>query len=92
VCECSKGILMVDQVAKMKHNAIIGNIGHFDNEIDMAGIQKFPGINRINIKPQVDKWSVQTLTHCHHLTTHHHSLVSSVWSSTLATLLCLLVT
>ena len=47
---------MVDQVAKMKHNAIIGNIGHFDNEIDMAGIQKFPGITRINIKPQVDKW------------------------------------
>jgi len=52
----NKGILMVDQIAKMKHNAIIGNIGHFDNEIDMAGIQKYPGIKRINIKPQVDKW------------------------------------
>ena len=40
----------------MKHNSIIGNIGHFDNEIDMAGLQKYSGIKRINIKPQVDKW------------------------------------
>lgn len=52
----NKGIVMVDQIAKMKHNAIIGNIGHFDNEIDMAGLQKTPGIQRLNIKPQVDKW------------------------------------
>ena len=51
----NKGILMVEQIARMKNNAIIGNIGHFDNEIDMAGLQKFPGIKRINIKPQVDK-------------------------------------
>ena len=43
-------------MAKMKHNAIVGNIGHFDNEIDMAGLAKFKGIERINIKPQVDEW------------------------------------
>jgi adenosylhomocysteinase len=43
-------------MAKMKHNAIVGNIGHFDNEIDMAGLEKTPGIEKINIKPQVDEW------------------------------------
>jgi adenosylhomocysteinase len=40
----------------MKHQAIVGNIGHFDNEIDMAGLTRTPGIKRINIKPQVDEW------------------------------------
>jgi len=40
----------------MKHNAIVGNIGHFDTEIDMAGLTKFPGVERVNIKPQVDEW------------------------------------
>ena len=40
----------------MKHQAIVGNIGHFDNEIDMAGLSRIPGIKRINIKPQVDEW------------------------------------
>jgi adenosylhomocysteinase len=40
----------------MKHQAIVGNIGHFDNEIDMAGLAKLPGVTRVNIKPQVDKW------------------------------------
>jgi len=40
----------------MKHQAIVGNIGHFDNEIDMAGLESYPGIERINIKPQVDEW------------------------------------
>ena len=40
----------------MKHQAIVGNIGHFDNEIDMAGLAKVDGVERINIKPQVDKW------------------------------------
>jgi adenosylhomocysteinase len=40
----------------MKHQAIVGNIGHFDNEIDMAGLAEVPGIARINIKPQVDEW------------------------------------
>jgi adenosylhomocysteinase len=44
-------------MARMKHQAIVGNIGHFDNEIDMAGLAKVPGIQRINIKPQVDEWA-----------------------------------
>ncbi len=49
-------IVSADQMGRMKHNAIVGNIGHFDNEIDMAGLAKTPGIERINIKPQVDEW------------------------------------
>jgi adenosylhomocysteinase len=40
----------------MKHQAILGNIGHFDNEIDIAGLTNLPGVRRENIKPQVDKW------------------------------------
>jgi adenosylhomocysteinase len=52
----NKGIIMVDHMAKMKNNAIVGNIGHFDNEIDMAGLMKFPDIKKINIKAQVDRW------------------------------------
>ena len=43
-------------MAKMKDKAIVGNIGHFDNEIDMAGLAKTQGIKRINIKPQYDEW------------------------------------
>merc|ERR1711862_509258 len=50
----NKGILMKDHMAKMKNNAIVGNIGHFDNEIDMDGLMK--ATKRINIKPQVDKF------------------------------------
>ncbi|WP_370950292.1 adenosylhomocysteinase [Amycolatopsis sp. cg5] len=49
-------IIMADQMAKMKHNAIVGNVGHFDNEIDMAGLAKIPGIKKIEIKPQVHEW------------------------------------
>jgi len=52
----NKDIVMVDHMSKMKNNCIVGNIGHFDNEIDMKGIQNYPGIKRINIKPQVDRW------------------------------------
>merc|ERR1719253_1169954 len=52
----NKGIIMVDDMKKMKENAIVGNIGHFDNEIDMAGLMKYPGIKHVNIKAQVDKW------------------------------------
>jgi adenosylhomocysteinase len=52
----NKDIIMVDMMAKMKNNAIVGNIGHFDNEIDMAGLEKYPGIKRTQIKPQVDRW------------------------------------
>ena len=43
-------------MAQMKDKAIVGNIGHFDNEIDMAGLKKVPGIEQINIKPQYDEW------------------------------------
>jgi adenosylhomocysteinase len=49
-------VITVDHMARMKHNAIVGNIGHFDTEIDMAGLTKFAGIQRVNIKPQVDEW------------------------------------
>jgi adenosylhomocysteinase len=52
----NKGILLAEHMALMKHNAIVGNIGHFDNEIDMAGLAATKGIQRINIKPQVDEW------------------------------------
>jgi adenosylhomocysteinase len=44
-------------MSRMKHQAIIGNIGHFDNEIDMAGLESYEGITRDNIKPQVDVWT-----------------------------------
>ncbi len=49
-------IITVEHMKRMKDKAIVGNIGHFDNEIDMAGLKKVPGIERINIKPQVDQW------------------------------------
>src|SRR5262245_4021203 len=49
-------IITVEHMKRMKHNAIVGNIGHFDNEIDMAGLKKVSGVKRINIKPQVDEW------------------------------------
>jgi len=50
-------VITVDHMRKMKDGAIIGNIGHFDNEIDMAGLKKVPGVVRTNIKPQFDKWT-----------------------------------
>ena len=49
-------IITVEHMARMKDKAIVGNIGHFDNEIDMAGLKKMKGIERINIKPQYDEW------------------------------------
>ena len=49
-------IITADHMARMKDKAIVGNIGHFDNEIDMAGLKKIPGIKHINIKPQYDEW------------------------------------
>jgi adenosylhomocysteinase len=52
----NKDIITADHMARMKDKAIVGNIGHFDNEIDMAGLANLPGIERINIKPQVDEW------------------------------------
>lgn len=50
-------IITADHMAKMKHNAIVSNIGHFDNEIDMAGLAKIPGIVKTEIKPQVHTWT-----------------------------------
>ncbi len=52
----NRDVITAEHMARMKHQAIVGNIGHFDNEIDMAGLAKVPGIQRINIKPQVDEW------------------------------------
>jgi len=49
-------IITIEHMKKMKNNAIVGNIGHFDNEIDMAGLEGFPGIKVENIKPQVDRF------------------------------------
>ena len=53
----NKAIITADHMTRMKHNAIVGNIGHFDNEIDMAGLQRVEGIRRITIKPQVDEFA-----------------------------------
>jgi len=50
-------IITAEHMSRMKHQAIVGNIGHFDNEIDMAGLARLPGIKRTNIKPQVDEWT-----------------------------------
>src|SRR5918999_1053181 len=52
----NRDVISVADMARMKHQAIVGNIGHFDNEIDMAGLAAYPGVERINIKPQVDEW------------------------------------
>ncbi|MFN8037095.1 MAG: adenosylhomocysteinase [Acidimicrobiia bacterium] len=52
----NKNIVTAEHMARMKHNAIVGNIGHFDNEIDMAGLAAIDGVRRVNVKPQVDEW------------------------------------
>jgi adenosylhomocysteinase len=52
----NKDIITADHMSRMKHQAIVGNIGHFDNEIDMAGLEAIEGIERIEIKPQVHEW------------------------------------
>ncbi|UQE74351.1 adenosylhomocysteinase [Gordonia sp. PP30] len=52
----NKDIILFEHMGKMKNQAILGNIGHFDNEIDMAGLESADGMTRINIKPQVDQW------------------------------------
>ena len=53
----NKDIITAEHMGRMKHQAIVGNIGHFDNEIDMAGLARIDGIERVNIKPQVDEWA-----------------------------------
>jgi adenosylhomocysteinase len=52
----NRDIVTIDQMRRMKHNAVLGNIGHFDNEIDMAGLQAASDVTRVNVKPQVDQW------------------------------------
>src|SRR4029077_6409888 len=52
----NKDIIMADHMAAMKHQAIVGNIRHLDNEIDMAGLAKTPGVRRVEVKPQVHEW------------------------------------
>ena len=52
----NKDVITADHMKRMKDKAIVGNIGHFDNEIDMAGLKKIPGIATVNIKPQYDEW------------------------------------
>ena len=49
-------VITADQMSRMRNQAIVSNIGHFDNEIDMAGLEKNPSVKKVNIKPQVDKW------------------------------------
>jgi adenosylhomocysteinase len=52
----NRDVISAEQMGRMKHQAIVGNIGHFDNEIDMAGLERVDGIQKVNIKPQVDEW------------------------------------
>ena len=52
----NRDIITVPHMERMKHNAVLGNIGHFDNEIDMAGLAALAGVTRVNVKPQVDQW------------------------------------
>ncbi|WP_439657537.1 adenosylhomocysteinase [Lentzea sp. HUAS TT2] len=56
----NKDVVKVEHMAQMKHQAILGNVGHFDNELDMAGLARYPGIRKNNIKPQVDEWVFPT--------------------------------
>ncbi|MGC4154022.1 MAG: adenosylhomocysteinase [Propionicimonas sp.] len=51
-------VITAEQLTRMKHQAIVGNVGHFDNEIDLAGLAKLPGVTRTTIKPQVDAWTM----------------------------------
>jgi adenosylhomocysteinase len=52
----NKDVISAEQMSRMKHQAIVGNIGHFDNEIDMAGLAGVPGVEKVPFKPQVDEW------------------------------------
>ena len=53
----NRDVITVEHMLRMKNNAIVGNIGHFDNEIDMAGLERVDGVERTNVKPQVDQWT-----------------------------------
>ena len=59
-CTGNYGIITADHMSRMKDKAIVGNIGHFDDEIDIAGLAKLPGITRVNIKRRYDEWYATT--------------------------------
>jgi len=67
----NRDIVTVDHMERMKHQAILGNIGHFDNELDMAGLERHPSTRRITIKPQVDEWVFAPSKH----SPHGHSII-----------------
>ncbi|KAG9151603.1 hypothetical protein Leryth_019961 [Lithospermum erythrorhizon] len=56
----TRNVIVIKPVGKMKNNAIVCNIGHFDNEIDMLGLETYPGVKRTTIKPQTDRWVFTT--------------------------------
>ena len=53
----NRDVITAEHLARMKHQAIVGNIGHFDNEIDLAGLERTTGVERVTVKPQVDEWT-----------------------------------
>jgi adenosylhomocysteinase len=55
----NRDVITAEHMSRMKHQAIVGNIGHFDNEIDMVGLIKWQGVRHVNIKPQVDEWTFE---------------------------------
>ncbi|MYK88624.1 MAG: adenosylhomocysteinase, partial [Acidobacteria bacterium] len=55
-CTGNRGVIGAEHMARMKDKAVVGNIGHFDNEIDIAGLKRLPGVRSRNIKDQVDEW------------------------------------
>ncbi|OYN87857.1 adenosylhomocysteinase [Parenemella sanctibonifatiensis] len=57
----NRDVVTADQLTRLKHLAIVGNIGHFDNEIDLAGLARVPGIGKRNVKPQVDEWQIPAI-------------------------------
>ncbi|WP_123339072.1 MULTISPECIES: adenosylhomocysteinase [unclassified Curtobacterium] len=59
-CTGNLGVVGVDEMLGLKHLAIVANVGHFDNEIDMAGLESLPGVEKVEIKPQVHEWRLPT--------------------------------
>ncbi|MCS6546283.1 adenosylhomocysteinase [Curtobacterium flaccumfaciens pv. flaccumfaciens] len=59
-CTGNLGVVGVDEMLGLKHLAIVANVGHFDNEIDMAGLEALPGVSKVEIKPQVHEWRLPT--------------------------------
>lgn len=59
-CTGNKNVVTAEHMLKLKHLAVVGNVGHFDNEIDMAGLERLDGVERVEIKPQVHEWRLPT--------------------------------